>query len=594
MERTFKLKGVINLKFTADLETTTDENDCRVWLWGVCEIGNVSNFIYGRYLDDFFKTFLETPFNKTVYFHNLKFDGEFLFHYLFENGYKLIKDKKDKSDKTFTTLISDTGLFYSIEIYFKVGNKQVHKCTILDSYKILPFSIDSIAKSFNLPLLKLDIDYRMHRPIDYIPTNEEIKYLQNDVTIPAMALNTLFEQGLTKMTQGSNALHDYKMLVTKKNFDKWFPPPDYETDFEIRQSYKGGFTYVNPKYQGLDIGEGIVLDVNSLYPSVMYYNMLPYGKEIYFNGEYKDNVLYPLYIQMFKCGFELKENHIPTLQLKNSLAFIPTDYLTSSKGEIVTLCMTSIDLDLFKKHYDLYDIVYIGGYMYKATDKLFKKYIDKWNDVKVESKKDSNFGMYTLAKLMLNALYGKFSLNPNVRSKYPYMVNGIIKYELGERETRTPLYIPVGTFITSYARYKTITSAQSVYDRFLYADTDSLHLIGTDLPKQLNIHNTKLGCWSIDSQFIRARFIRQKTYLETERVDNKRYEIMEDEEKTRCYELNGEKVIDKITCSGMPRECYIYVNWDNFKIGSTYNGKKRPKHVKGGLILEETDFSIRG
>lgn len=31
--------------------------------------------------------------------------------------------------------------------------------------------------------------------------------------------------------------------------------------------------------------------------------------------------------------------------------------------------------------------------------------------------------MRTLAKLMLNALYGKFALNPNVRSKIPYYDN---------------------------------------------------------------------------------------------------------------------------------------------------------------------------
>lgn len=26
-------------KFTADFETTVDENDCRVWAYAICEIG---------------------------------------------------------------------------------------------------------------------------------------------------------------------------------------------------------------------------------------------------------------------------------------------------------------------------------------------------------------------------------------------------------------------------------------------------------------------------------------------------------------------------------------------------------------------------
>ena len=51
---------------------------------------------------------------------------------------------------------------------------------------------------------------------------------------------------------------------------------------------------------------------------------------------------------------------------------------------------------------------------------------------------DKNYGLRTIAKLMLNSLYGKFALNPNVQGKYPVLDNGIIKYELGEkRDTKS-------------------------------------------------------------------------------------------------------------------------------------------------------------
>ena len=40
-------------KFTADFETTTDPNDCRVWAYAISEIGNLDNFQYGNSLDDF-------------------------------------------------------------------------------------------------------------------------------------------------------------------------------------------------------------------------------------------------------------------------------------------------------------------------------------------------------------------------------------------------------------------------------------------------------------------------------------------------------------------------------------------------------------
>lgn len=552
--------------FTADFETTTDPLDCRVWACGICSIDETHSFKYGNSLEWFIE-FAKNNTGSTFYFHNLKFDGEFILCYLFEHGYKHVTDRKKLKTKTFTTLISDKGQFYSLEICFNKDEYKTEKITIYDSLKILPFSVEAIAKGFNLPISKLEIDYDEKREIGHILTSQEIDYLRNDVEIMSRALLTLFNQDLRQMTQGSNALYDYKKIVGKKNFSKWFPIPDY--DFDVRQSYKGGFTYCDPRKQGQDIGAGIVLDVNSLYPSVMYYRPLPYGEGIFFDGKYEPDKLYNLYVQMFTCQFELKENYIPTIQLKNNLSFMPTAYLSSSEDEEVTMCLTSVDLDLFFEHYHVYNITYHSGWKFKSTTGLFKEYIDKWNAVKMESTLNGNKAMRTLAKLMLNALYGKFALNPNVQSKIPYYDNGIIKYTLGEKETRNPIYIPVGTFITAWARYKTITSAQKVYDRFLYADTDSLHLIGTEIPKGLEVDPVKLGAWKHESTFTRARFVRQKTYIE---------------------EIDGEL---NITCAGMPSRCYKHVTWDNFIEGSSFEGKLQFTHVQGGIVLKDIDFTIK-
>lgn len=552
--------------FTADFETTTDPTDCRVWACGICEIGNPDNFTYMNDIDSFIE-WARKQRKVTTYFHNLKFDGEFILCWLFENGFKFVTDRRDLEKNTFTTLISDKGQFYSLEICFERKGKEKNCLTIYDSLKILPFSVEAIAKGFNLPISKLEIDYNKTREKGHILTKEEVDYLRNDVEIMARALHILFEQGLTKMTQGSNALFDYKRTVGTKNFNKWFPIPDYDSD--IRQSYKGGFTYLNPKYKEIDLKDGIVLDVNSLYPSVMYYQPLPYGEGIFFKGKYEPDKIYNLHVQMFTCQFELKPGYIPTIQLKNNLAFVPTQYLESSDGEDVTLCLTNVDLELFFEHYNVYNIEYHSGWKFKSTVGLFKEYIDKWNTVKMESTLNGNKAMRTLAKLMLNALYGKFALNPNVQSKIPWYDNGVVKYKLGEKETRDPIYIPVGTFITAWARYKTIDSAQKVYDRFVYADTDSLHLIGTEIPDMLEVDPVKLGAWKHESTFTRARFIRQKSYIE---------------------EIDGEL---NITCAGMPERCYQYVTWDNFHTGSSYDGKLGMTHVNGGIVLKDIPFSIK-
>lgn len=611
--------------YTADFETTTDEDDCRVWAWGVCEIGNPDYFDCGNDLDGFFD-YMEKSKNSTFYFHNLKFDGEFLLVYLFEHGFKHVTERADEDTKTFTTLISDGGQFYSIKIIFEKKGKRTKYVKIYDSLKILPFSVSQIAKGFNLPISKLEIDYKAERRPGHVLTPEERMYLRNDVDIVARALKTLFDQGLTKMTQGSNALFDYKRTVGEKNFERWFPVPDY--DHDVRQSYKGGFTYMNPAYKDKDIGAGLVLDINSLYPSVMKDCPLPFGDGIFFEGEYQHDPLYNLYVQMFTCQFEVKEGYIPTIQLKNNLSFIPTQYLTSSADadgvlQEVTMCLTSVDLQLFKEHYNIYNIEYHNGWKFKSTMGLFTEYIDKWTRVKIESTRTGNKAMRTLAKLMLNALYGKFSLSPKVASKIPYYDGGKISYytekeefidEQGRKrkrikyEEREPIYIPVGTFITAWARFKTITSAQKVYHMFAYADTDSLHLelklppeldsmsneeleklttsdlqlFGVPIPDDFVIDPYALGAWKIESKFNRARFVRQKCYIE----DWNRPETWSDPQ------LYDKKLLH-ITCAGMPDTCYQYVTWENFREGARYTGKLQPKHVKGGIVLKDTEFTIR-
>lgn len=549
-------------RYVADFETTTNENDCHVWAYGTCEVGNTDNTTIGQTIDDFMK-WCSTE-NKIVYFHNLKFDGEFIIHWLFNNGFKY---SKEKQEKTFSCVVSSMGQFYIIEVIFKTGNKKQEKVIFYDSLKKLPFPVRKIAEDFNLPIQKLEIDYNEERNDDHILTEQEIEYVLHDVKIVAMALQIQIEQNLTKITNGSDALNDFKRTISKKQFEINFPILDIQTDKDIRQAYRGGFTYVNPKFQNKDIKNGIVFDVNSLYPSVMYDKPLPYGLPLFFNGQYEHDEMYPLFIQNFTCEFKVKKDYIPTIQLKNNLSFIPNEYITESK-EQVNLVLTSVDLELFFEHYDVWNIEYINGWKFKQCVGIFKPYIDKWGKVKKENKG----AIRQLAKLMLNSLYGKFGTNPDVTGKIPYLDDeNVVKWKLGEKEMRDPIYIPMGVFITAWARHKTISTAQLCFDRFIYADTDSLHLVGTDIPKAIEhiIDDKELGYWAHESTFTRARFIRQKTYIE---------------------EIDG-KI--NVKCAGMPDTIKSRVTWDNFHKGFKSGGKLLPKRVKGGIILKDTEFTLK-
>ncbi len=578
-------------KYVADFETTTNIEDCRVWAYAICEVGNKDNVIIGTTIDEFMKWCESTKENNMVFFHNLKFDSQFIMSYLFHNGYTHANNSLERKSRTFTTTISDKGLYYEVEVIFNKKGRNVNKVTFRDSLKLIPLSVDAIAKTFHLPITKLEIDYDAHNnlPVGSPLSEEEKEYIKHDVQIVAYALEYFESQGLTKMTIGSCALDEYKKLVNKKNFERYYPTPTYHED--VKTSYRGGFTYLNPDFAGKTIGNGIVLDVNSLYPSVMRYeSYLPFGQPIFFKGQYIDDPIYPLYTQMISCQFKIKKGKIPTIQIKYGGGFVSNEYLTSSGDTEVILCLNSVDLKLFFEHYDVYNPEYIAGWKFKGTQGLFDDYIDKWSNNKIQAKKEGNHGLYLISKLFLNSLYGKFGTDTKVVNKIPYLgEDDTIHFTDVEKEDRDGVYIAMASFITSYARLKTITAAQKIMDdynsgksniQFVYADTDSLHCVSPDfeLPEGLEIDDTKLGAWKFESKFNKAKFLRQKCYIEnsTEDVNNPNPE----------YEL-------KVTVAGMPKECHEYVNFDNFKIGARYKGKLAPKRVSGGVVLVDVDFTIK-
>lgn len=545
--------------YTVDFETTVYADDCRVWAWGKYGVHDGS-FEYGNTIEGFVNTCFS---GDTYYFHNLAFDGEFILNYLLSHGFQKHVHKTRWKEWEYETLIGKQGQFYSLQVQANGVNTKFY-----DSLKIIPLSISAIAKSFKLPEMKGEIDYRKKREPGHELTQEEVDYLRRDCTIAGQALKLWFEKGMSRITAGGNAFHHYKEMTGKRRFSRLFP--QLECDEFLRKSYRGGFVYANPRYQQKDLKCGLVLDVNSLYPYVMYDRLLPYGFPRKFRGEYVPDEEYPLYIQELWCCFNIKDGMLPTIQLKNNYMFKPNEYLTTSNGEIVHLVMTSVDLKLFFEHYKVENIKWGDGYKFRARNDMFREYIDYWMDIKIKAGKEHNKGLRTLAKLMLNSLYGKFATNPKLYSKEPYLTEDGIRYKTVQQPDREPVYIPVGTFITAWARDKTIRTAQELGDRFCYADTDSCHILGFEKPEGVWIDDNELGAWKIEEVWRRARFIRAKCYLEV---------------------LANKEI--KVTCAGMPANVKKKVTWTNFKIGHVFKGKLLPKHVLGGIVLVPGEFTIK-
>ena len=552
-----------------------------MWLWGTIDISDPdsNDLEWGTTIESFIDKCRER--NSLMEFFNLKFDGHFIVDWLLKHGFTHVENTEGRAQlaaKQFTTLISHTNKFYTMTVKWENG----HVTEFRDAAKKFPaMSVASVAKAFDMDVSKGDLDYDKERPEGYEPNADEVDYLDRDVRIVGKALRETIDSGMTRLTMGSDALAEYKdILGGETRFRALFPLLSEDMDAEIRRAYRGGFTYLAERFKGIRVGSGIVLDVNSLYPSVMYNDVIPYGMPEFVRGKVTPTESRPLTIFSVTFTAKLKKNHVPCIQIKGSSIFGATEYLKSI-DEPTTLMVTNVDWELYQEHYDIEIIAYGGGWRFKGVSGLFKKYIDKWSKIK----ETSTGGKRLLAKYMLNSLYGKFASNPNVTGKIPVLEDGRVKFVTGQEATKAPVYTAAGVFITSYARALTIRAAQASYDVFAYADTDSLHLLTDTIPEGIDVDPVRMGAWKFEYAFKEAQFVRAKVYLE------------------RVYDENVHKIDCPGDCqmrhdyktafAGLPQAVAGKLTFDDLEEGRVFTGKLQPRSVEGGVILESKPFTLK-
>ena len=541
----------------------------------MAEVGG-PGLTWGTSIQSFMRYVVKERVEKT-FFHNLAFDGRFIIDHLFRSGYSFTKQRRPRPGQ-FNCIMSSKNKLYQVRVCFS----SKHTLTVWDSYKLFPFSVETLGRKLGDGVTKGEIDHKKDRPVGYKPTPEEIDYGLRDVVIVAKALQTL-DGGPGKMTIGANALADYKDRFGKNRFRKVFPVLSLEEDAEVRAAYRGGYTYVRPDRAGKVTGAGISVDYNSMFPSQMW-SELPYpvGYPERFEGRYSPDTAYPLYVQRLTASFRLKPRHVPTIQVKGSAFYGNHEYVEQSV-EPVSLALTSVDLDLFFENYDVDVWSWDGGlkFMAKLGEELFGCYYEHWG----RKKQESEGAEREEAKLYNNSLYGKFATNPDVTGKLPYFdeETDTVRWMLDEPETREPVYIPVGAFTTAYARKAQIEAILVNWDRFVYTDTDSLHLDGTEPPEGVRLHEKDYHAWKVEEDYIRAKHLRAK-----------------------CYVLEHSDGSLTVKCAGMPDNVKKLVTFDTFEFGFTNavpdgeggwtvppgQGKLLPKAVPGGVVLVDSIYCL--
>lgn len=390
-------------------------------------------------------------------------------------------------------------------------------------------------------------------------------------------------------------------------------------DQYIRKSYKGGWCYLVEDKAKRIIKGGLTIDVNSLYPSVMHSNSgnrYPYGNPELWRGNYIPESAWKetnYFFVRFRCRFYLKQKHLPTVQIKGIPGYKGTRWLDSSRvynekdgkyyeefyddfGRLrqarPLLVMSKPDFELFTEHYDVEDMTIYDGMIFPTVIGVFDSYIDKYKTLK----QNSTGAERELAKLFLNNLYGKFAASTDSSYKWLELSSeGNLVSGVQPANDKAPGYIPVGSAVTSYARCFTIRAAQANFDRFIYADTDSLHLEGKSKKiKGVKLHDSDFNAWKIEDVFDIGFYVRQKTYIE---VVNGEYIVRCAGMPTRCKDLfiasvKGEKTIPKMTAEEkkfLSKKRTI----EDFNIGLKVPSKLRPVQISGGTILLPTTYEMR-
>lgn len=633
--------------YAADFETTVFKGQTFTEVWSACFCELYTKDVKIMHsIQDFFNYFFNTGENIKLYFHNLKFDGSFILSYLLkelklEQAFEKMtddgalvrwKETKEMRNNSIKYSISEMGQWYYIII--KKNNKIIE---IRDSLKLLPFSLDAIGKSFETEHKKLKMQYAGYRYAGCEITAEEQEYIKNDVLVLKEALEIMFNEKHDRLTIGSCCLNEYKKIITKPLIERLYPniaeytvgvPLGFKNaDEYVRKSYKGGWCYLKKGCENKIYKNGTTADVNSLYPSVMHSksgNYYPVGLPTFWVGNFIPKIAKEKYYFIrIKTRFYLKKGFLPCIQIKNTYRYKSTEWLETSdfydkktnkyynkyidingneQNTQVTLTLTMTDFELIKEHYNLVDFEILDGCYFDKEIGLFDVYINKYKKIKLNSKGAKK----TLAKLYLNNLYGKTATNTDSSFKIAYIKDDLSLGFYGVYACdKKPFYIPVGSAITSYARDFTIRVAQKNYKHFIYADTDSIHCNcnPTDIVG-INVDDKNFLCWKLESCWNTGLFVRQKTYIEHIVAEN-------------LQPIN--KPYYNIKCAGMPEQCKklflksigedvnideLNINDDvknflgkkrtitDFKVGLKVPLKLRPVQINGGVVLEETFYTL--
>ena len=623
--------------WVGDLETITPKteyfkknNDTGAYLGGYVGLeDDETNIKIFKSIGEFIEMLKQEYTSGICYFHNLNFDGDFIYKYFISKNIACLDNHKLRKVGYHVRFV-ESQIYEIIYNFTSKTNGKVffHKIYFKCSWRLLSNNLESIGKNYGIEKkLESDEDDFYDNEPDAILSDRFIQYLKNDIIILKRALHD-FMIGLNSiknidkmkrwynvLTIGSLSYAIQKKYVYNFSKEKLGNKEIYKglriTSEEIKLAnnfYYGGWTHFNQniQYQNYKCKNiGLAIDINSAHPSSMK-KLLPFGK-IYKKEEFKkisDHKLKYLHLKIEKATCK----YLETLTLKNWKSKIKDTDLNINGRYCVELNKFECyyleeEFELLKNFYDFKGVKVIQEYWCNA-EYFLKEYIDDLYKLKVDNAKNSFGQTY---KILLNSGYGKHAQRKDydafiminkkdwknekeyILNEKIYNVNSVEPLLEGEIDDMLILTLSKEKLNTTGAN-KLIAATICSYTRillwneilfygaenFLYGDTDSLRL---DITKEKldasmkRFNDTAIGKFSIEDIF---------TSIEVSGA--KRYRLLDENNKTIKYAFSG--LNKKYLKKKLNNDKEIFTRPEHLYL----DGKISMKRCKSGSILFETDL----
>lgn len=491
-------------------------------------------------LDDMVKNYREKiavgkKYRLTIFFHNVDYDAQNLIQHI--------------KDQDFNYSFGSVSLLHNASLYSLSFNYRGCCFELRDSMKIYNQSLAKLGKNVNWKKKTEDATYTW---IDLNKQTEKVShetyYFKHDISVLAAIMRAHVKKfpGKLRLTAASYAEADLKKMVLES--DRQNHTNDYAVLFKpkftdeqenyLRRGYFGGFVYANYKLLNQTLHNGLVGDVNSLYPSVMLNRDYPKWQTVRFLKaeefwkldlhDYHTYVVATIKVTKLK----IKPDGIPCFPKKDAYGMSREIYdINDLSSDIATL--TNFDLYWIGKNYE-FKYQYIQGVRaYEWSVRPFKSFILKHKAEKEKASREHNEVDRMVAKIHLNSTYGKFAQRQiTTKSVLVKNANGSIGFSEVDDPAAKPRQhnILIAVFVTAFARdvlFSMIEILKSEPDaEFWYADTDAVHfgykgdldIVKDDekIFQELHIPFSKdvFGKWKPEQHMRVARYLGSKRYWE--------------------------------------------------------------------------------